>query len=244
MLTPIGDANLVQRVVQQMLKHIANGDFKIGDRLPSERVLADKLSVSRTCIRESIKILQTMGVIDVQHGKGTFVVNTSPRIGNSSIWRPWLMIYRDDVIDLLDVREALEIKAIDLASIDRWESIEKDLARILYQMEEALTKKDIERLVALDIEFHELLCQAGNNSILTSLSKEITTVLSVDRRAVLEIPARAELSISQHKKIFEAIKQKNRKAAREALSDHVKSVKEQIVKITEEDYRTPFSASN
>lgn len=240
MFKSIGESNRVDLIVKQIMNAIKDGKYGEGEKLPPERELSKQLGVSRSCIRESLRTLQTAGVVEILHGKGTFVKEDPSKIFDTTMWRSWLAAYRDDVIDLLNVRAALESKAMDLAaqsSLDQWEELEADLEEVLSQMEEAVSNENIERLAELDIKFHEQLSLLAGNRFLTNLLNSITNILHEERRAVLEMPARAQISLKQHYRIFHAVKNKDRMKVRRSLLEHIESVKEQIVSQTGEEYK-------
>ena len=98
--------------VRSLLAYISKKGFSVGNKLPPERELAEQLGISRNSLREALKVLEAMDVVEIRHGSGIFLrkEDTQPDDGSSL----WLMIHKDEILNILTVREALDLKAIDL----------------------------------------------------------------------------------------------------------------------------------
>ena len=88
--------------VHRLLTYIADKGFALGERLPSERELAEQLGIGRNSLREALKVLEAMGVLEIRHGSGIFLrkLNVEPR--DDSVM--WLMIHKDEILHMITVR--------------------------------------------------------------------------------------------------------------------------------------------
>ena len=138
----------------------------MGNKLPPERELAEQLGISRNSLREALKVLEAMDVVEIRHGSGIFLrkEDTQPDDGSSL----WLMIHKDEILNILTVREALDLKAIDLIP-------EEDYPRLRDEMKAciaAVRKTDMtnEDMLRHDLEFHNIIRRAADNDILLKQS--------------------------------------------------------------------------
>ena len=139
--------------VRSLLAYISKKGFSVGNKLPPERELAEQLGISRNSLREALKVLEAMDVVEIRHGSGIFLrkEDTQPDDGSSL----WLMIHKDEILNILTVREALDLKAIDLIP-------EEDYPRLRDEMKAciaAVRKTDMtnEDMLRHDLEFHNII---------------------------------------------------------------------------------------
>jgi len=230
---PIHTTRIAQQVADQIRAMVKSSQLGPGERLPPIHELARQFDVSRATVREAIQVLSALGYLKVKHGVGIFVAEDVHQLDDPSFWVPWLDAHRTEVLALLEVREALEVKSATLAAAAVRDSREvtrellQSLETNLAQMEEAVTKYDINTLERLDIEFHTLIAELGANPYLLRLSKSIN-YLFADRRAVLALPGRGEQSLVEHHQILDAIQRGDAEAAGEAMARHLKSTKESV----------------
>lgn len=223
-------------VFEQIRQSIEDGTYGPCCRLPSERELAASFGVSRATIREAIKSLASLGLLEVRQGVGTIVSPGSTTLEDPSYWLPWLTAHRKDVIALLEVREALEAKSAALAArsvsngVPGGGALLEELGANLAGMEEATRRRDLVTLERLDLEFHALLAQLSGNHHLLRLSKSINHVFS-DRRAAMSIPGRAERSCVEHARIVTAVRDGLSSEASEAMVTHLSSTLISVAKV-------------
>jgi GntR family transcriptional repressor for pyruvate dehydrogenase complex len=209
---------------EQLRQLIEGGHFAPGDRLPSERKLAELLGVSRTMVREAISTLEAIGLIEVRHGSGSYVTAEVPQHSVSAMWSAWYIAHRQDLIHLLQVREALESKAAALAAQRARPALVMRLRKILERMRSAGEHGQIDEVSALDSEFHSAIVKASENPILIQLLLSLNAVLDNDRLVVFSLPDRLQRSLHDHECIIRAIEERNPLAAQAALHEHFESV--------------------
>ncbi|MBX5457376.1 MAG: FadR family transcriptional regulator [Thermogemmatispora sp.] len=209
---------------EQLRQLIESGHFAPGDRLPSERKLAELLGVSRTMVREAISTLEAIGLIEVRHGSGSYVTAEVPQHSVSAMWSAWYIAHRQDLIHLLQVREALESKAAALAAQRSRPMLVMRLRKILERMRSAGEHGQIDEVSALDSEFHSAIVKASENPILIQLLLSLNAVLDNDRLVVFSLPDRLQRSLHDHECIIRAIEERDPLAAQAALHEHFESV--------------------
>lgn len=217
MFLPLKQRRLSQGVVSELLAAIRAGQFAPGDKLPSERELAEAFHVSRVSVREGLRILELLEQIVVRQGKGSYVRSPEVRPGGALL-RHWLLAHQEEVLELLEVREALETKAAASAA-ER---------AVVISLPDQPEEADITSLVQADIDFHNSIADASGNVVLASLIKELNGVLEESRFAMFALPERPFISQTDHKRIVEAIERRNPDAAEIAMREHIRRARDEI----------------
>jgi len=224
-LQPIRARRLSETVVAQITTLIDEGRLKVGDPLPSERELIEQLSVSRASVREALRVLESQGLVAVQPGKGAVVVGTAPHTDILPAVLAWFEEHRDEVLDILEVREMLESRAAFLAAQRApLETLER-MHAVLGTMRKAVEQGELLGATHMDREFHRLLYEASGNHFLKLLADSIVVTLLGTRYTILRVPGRAEMSVDQHEAIVDAIEARDPERAREASLAHMTSVR-------------------
>jgi len=223
-LEPAQRVLLSQKVLDQLLSRIRDGSFRPGDHLPGEYELMRQLNVGRSSVREALRGLITLGVVETKPGRGA-VVLAQPRAplaylqpGAESIAR----LQKSAVLDLLEVRESLEGQAALLAA-------QRATAADLQAIERAA--HDVEaRIVAgstyfqANAEFHLAIARASHNSTLAeSLRFVLKEVRGYRERLMREIEGIAKRDLAEHREIVEAIRRRKPAGARSAMVRHIRN---------------------
>jgi GntR family transcriptional repressor for pyruvate dehydrogenase complex len=225
-LKPVQRKSLSDGIVEQLTSLIARRVLKPGQRIPSEKQFCERFGVGRTSVREALRSLTTMGILESHAGDGTFVSAKLDRyLERAFQWG--LLLDRKGVENLVETRLMLESQTASLAAR---RATATDLAAIeeaIRGMEEAVS--DPKRYLEHDLRFHLHIAQATQNSILENLLGTIRGYLqSWVEQALLASPpespeARATLSIVQHKKILSALKNRRANDACRAMREHILS---------------------
>jgi GntR family transcriptional repressor for pyruvate dehydrogenase complex len=217
MLRPLQTQRLSDGVLTELLEAIRSGHLRRGQKLPSERQLAQQLGVSRVSVREGLRMLELLEVVEIRQGKGAFVVASEvPPSGR--LLRHWLRAHSNEVLELLEVREALEASAAEAAARRKQR----------FDVPEDTVPNDIERLVANDLGFHDSIAKASGNPVLASLISELNGILEESRYAMFAIPRRPRRSRMDHKRIAAAIEAGDPSAARRAMQEHIAQTRADI----------------
>ena len=168
-----GSGRFYEYVIDNIRQMIADGELQAGQKLPSERELAEKFNVSRVPIREALKILEYMGVLDSSPGDGTYVKNTSAQSLVSKMDFSFDAT-ADTIRDLLELRIVLETFAAYHAAQRRTDEDIASIQKLLRDMREAKkvndgTEESVQNLRKLSHGFHQALVRAAHNAVLSSV---------------------------------------------------------------------------
>ncbi|MFZ5754847.1 MAG: FadR/GntR family transcriptional regulator [Bacillota bacterium] len=228
MLEPMKRTRLYEGIVKQLKDLITQGVLKPGDKLPTERELAETLNVSRTAVREALRALEIMGFIYGRPGEGTFV----REITIDSIIEPFASIIlkeRSHILDLLHVRSLLEVETARLAALHATEEDLKAIEEGITIMEEEIQSGNIG--LRGDDTFHLAIATASQNQVLLKIMNLIGDMLSSSREATLKIPNQPLKTVRDHREIFEAIKAGDENLAAHYMREHLEKAKQNILMV-------------
>lgn len=216
-----------EEVRLQIEQAIRRGDFVPGERLPSERELVQTFGVSRVSVREAIRSLEALGLVRVHQGRGAFV--TDRRSGLGEPMARWLDVHRDEVLELLAVRGALDEQAA-VAAVEHADAAALAAVR---EAEAAFAKAverqaSMEELVPLDIDLHVGIAEAGGNRLLYDLLSDLHHYLAESRYLAFAPEGRPEQSAREHAEIVDGLEARDAATARAATARHIASVREVV----------------
>src|SRR5215467_8599347 len=218
--------NKVYEEVAKQIERLILKKLQPGDKLPSERELAEMLSVSRSSIRDAIRSLELMGLVEPRQGAGTIVREVSA----DTLVNPLsslLVRQQEQVSELLDFRKMLEPP---LASRAATHASTEEIA----EMEEILRRQD-ERLshghlaIEEDSEFHYSVAMASGNSVVLKVLDILMDLLRETRERSLQVEGRQQKSQAGHRLILSAIKRHDQEAAKAAMRRHIEDVEEMVL---------------
>lgn len=219
-----------QHVRDQLVAAINRGDYAPGERLPSERELVELMGVSRVGVREAIRSLEAIGMVEVQHGRGCFV-SSSPGERYASSFSRWVTSHGDEAFELLRVRGALDELAAELAATTGADH--GDELRALNAAFAAVDPADMEALVAADVAFHDAVGEASGSPLLAGLLRDLHETFNESRRVTLHPSGRPAESAREHEAIITAIERGDAKRAKAAVSAHLRSVRDALTEFLE-----------
>jgi DNA-binding FadR family transcriptional regulator len=201
---------------------ILDGRLAPGHRLPSERTLSEALGVSRPSVREAIRSLVAMHILETRHGSGTYVSSLSL----DELLRPLQFVVKladSGIRDLFDVRALIEPGAAALAA-ERATDDELELIRTFASESTAPELTQDER-GAKDIEWHDMIVRCSHNGLLINVHQSIS-MLSVESRAItVRVPGVLDQAVEDHRKIARAICSRKPAAAQRAMHTHLENVR-------------------
>ena len=212
--------------MEQIIDLISRDVLKPGERLPAERELCKTFGVGRTSLREALRSLAVMGILDGRVGEGTFVCNNN-RKHLEKVLQWGFLLDRKKVQDLVETRLTLESQTAFLAAQRATTDDLAEIERALAGMEGAVGEPD--SFLEFDLHFHLLIAQATQNSILASLLGTTRAYLQEWIKGSLAQPTapgkgeRARLSLNQHGRILSALQKRRPEEAREEMSAHILS---------------------
>jgi GntR family transcriptional regulator, transcriptional repressor for pyruvate dehydrogenase complex len=224
MYKAVQSSRLYEQIVKQIEESIEKGALKAGDQLPAERELALQFGVSRTAVREAVKALHEKGLVEAYPGRGTFITSETSNSIRLTFDRLVKADQRDGTLHLVEVREILEpeIAAMAAKRADK-EGLEQ-LRESVQIMENA--KHDPEQFIEADLDFHLALAEAAANPLILSLIDSIVGLLREQRLSIFNVEGGSERGQYHHKRILEAIENRDSAGAREAMHSHLRQVRQ------------------
>ncbi len=208
-----GMSSLSKRIFNSLRNDILDGKYKRGDKLV-ELKLARELGVSRTPIREGLKQLEFEGLVENIPNKGTVVNSVSSQ----------------DINDILTIRLAIEGIAVEW-TIDRMdEEILKELKETCELMEFYTAKKDVEKILDLNTQFHEIIYKASGSRYLNNILNDFQSYMKGARKKSLYSEGRLQSALQEHIEIMSAFEDKDKERAKELLRKHIMRLKHNINK--------------
>lgn len=217
-LRPVERSRLYEDVGERLGDLVRDSGMGPGDRFPPERELAQKLQVSRTSVRQSFVVLQALGFVDVRHGEGVFLRRT--RGFGESLLK--LVERRRRLPDVLDAREAIEVKLAELAAKRRTRADLADMRTALDTMEKEIQDGGLG--IEGDAAFHHAIALAARSEVLLHLVDAMAEVIGESRLESLSEPGRPPRSLAAHRRILAAIEAQGDKDAAEAMRTHLREV--------------------
>lgn len=219
---PIKRQPVSEQVAQQLLSLIQSGNLQAGQQLPPERELAQTLGVSRPSLREALRALSFLGVVNIRQGGGVFVSSLDPE----ALLGPIHFFISLDDHNLQSLFEARILIESGLARLAATRISDEQIERLRACVEmdkEALS--DRERFTELDVEFHWTIFEAADNSFLQRVAKSLQVLGRASREITSHIPGVLEQSLEDHKRIVEAMAARDPDQAATAMKSHLWNVR-------------------
>jgi len=226
--TPVQSIKVFEQIADQIEQRILNGELRSGDRLPTERVLAEQFQASRTAVREAMKILAQKGLVEMRPGRGTIVINGAPEAMQNSIGLVMKLQVGEvgGSDNLVEVREILETEIAALAAARATEDEIAAMREAIRVMDVSLS--DADTYIAADNQFHRALAKATQNSLILILIDSIVNPLSEQRKHIFAVEGGPERGQFHHRRILESIIRRNPENARAAMHAHLQQVREDV----------------
>jgi GntR family transcriptional repressor for pyruvate dehydrogenase complex len=219
-----------EEVFEQIKGLIISGDWELGYRLPAETELAKQFGVSRPTLREALRQLNLLGLIDIRHGEGNFI--SHPDVNTFMLpLLPLLIKNKDNILEIMEARAMIEIETVSLAAL---RASEADIA-LLYDYHRQLKScgNNKEQYAKTDYLLHKTIVLAASNQIITKMYQAIEELLIGQQLRTIGLPNAIEKSLEEHKKIIVAIQQRDPKAARGVMQEHMQKTLERILGLKE-----------
>ena len=231
----------------ELRQQLANGDYQIGDRLPTERDIAENYNVSRTVIREAIIMLELEGLVEVRKGSGVYVINLPSSISvdnsdyTSAITNPVdQSLLRNDIgpFEMLQGRQLLESNIAEFAALQITKAEISKMREVLNQERKALNNGD--KGYDYDKEFHILIAEASKNSLLIEMSEFMWKVRAESKMWTqlhyhIDGDEYRAKWLDDHSQILSALQQKSPQKAKLAMWQHLENVKNTLLELSDID---------
>jgi len=221
MVKPMAVRNLHNQVVHELGRLIVGGELAPGEGLPREELLAERMNVSRTALREAMKVLSAKGLIESRQKTGTRVRDTihwNQLDADVLAWRCASMPTEDFVEKLVEMREIIE-PAAAAAAARRRSAEQLERIETAYAAMDAATTLD--QWTEADLAYHEAVLHATNNELMISLFSVIETALGTYFVLSARTASNFKYSLPHHKKVLDAIRRRQPEVARQAMNKMV-----------------------
>jgi len=227
---------LSEEIIEQVRDLITSGRLKPGDRLPAERELAQTFSVSRSAVREAIRAMESLGIVEVRPGEGTFVAASHRSHGRDPItgtlYRAW-----STQLKLFEVRQVIEPDLAALAARRATAGHIEKLHAILNEQEAGI--RNGESGGKQDTMFHYVTAEATGNEVLVQIMDSLMDLLSKTREASLQHDKRPAQSLKQHRAILHAIEARNPLVAERRMREHISAIERLVFSSEQQPIERP-----
>jgi len=242
LLKPIPNKTRVyMQIVEQIKEQIKAGQLKQGSILPSERELAERMKVSRSSVREAITILESLGIIEVRQGKGSYVRDFRSQKPVDNYFDTFAFLFDIDpaqTLKLLQIRKILEPQAAALAAENATEQNLLDLRQALEEMKKASLREEVGE--ESDFQFHYLIAASTGNEILLKTLAAISDLMlkGLQQTSWMSLADRKReaRTIKEHELIIEAIERNNALDAQDFMLKHLEEVESNFKKLLKEEH--------
>ena len=223
MFEAIKNTKVFDQVIGQIKELIRQGDLKPGDKLPSEREMCEQLRVSRTSIREALRALEMLGIIEARQGGGNYIKEQF----EDSLFEPLsltFLLHGSNIDEVIKFRQMMEPQAAGEAALRRSEEQLEEMKRLLCELK---TSENESVSAAIDKQLHYKIIEASGNKLVSytmyAVSALVEEYIINTRSNMFKNPENKRLLYKQHESIIRAIEQQDSTAAIRAMSEHLLS---------------------
>jgi GntR family transcriptional regulator, transcriptional repressor for pyruvate dehydrogenase complex len=233
----ISGVRIFERAVEQIREMIINGSIAVGQKLPTEQNLSALLSVSRSSIREALRVLEAEGFVEIKRGLGAFVtsrVNTQKGAGEVA---SWLERHEESLEQILQVREHIEGLTASLAAANAPDEALAEIRKIVEEQSQKIQHilhegdEDFDTLAHLDAAFHLAISRASENDIAHEIIFHIIPAFCEGNKAILYVSKQVGALEKEHRAILAALEKRDPAAAEKMMRAHIARVRSEISKM-------------
>lgn len=233
---PVEKTNLADDLADRIVQMIRSGVYQPGDRLPAIMEMARSFGVGHPTVREALKKLEIIGVVDIKHGSGVYVgrgqdvlLVSNPVFGG--------LVSKKLMLDLIDARVPIEVKAVALAATEATEAQLDRMSGLLDEAGKNLDNDDV--LSSVNMAFHREIAIASGNTVLAQLQDVLTKLFQGEQRMILGIYGSRQKDHVQHIGILDALRQHDAALAEQRMEAHLEGVRTVLLRWDPE--RDPLS---
>jgi GntR family transcriptional repressor for pyruvate dehydrogenase complex len=216
-------SSTAERIVENLITLVRERSLKIGDKLPSERQLCEMIGVSRPILREALKALQVMNIIDIRQGAGAYIKSLEPE---DVVEHLDIVFHLDSSLyhDLYEARRVLEASIAAMAAEKigdhELDLIEENIRQAAEHIE------DEQAFFERDLELHEMIMKAAGNRVIPVFMQSINKLALLTRQKTNAIPNTRRRTIDDHNAILAALKNHDRRESAAAMERHIRNVEQ------------------
>ena len=229
-LEAIPKTTLSEAAFEKLVQSIIRGSWKEGDRIPPERELCQRLGIGRASLREALKALELIGMLESKVGDGTFVCPRSEFLSRPLLWA----ITGTDRSELRDIVEARRLLEEDIAALAAERATDEEVQLIGDAVEQFRANAKVPALALdADMNFHLAVARAAHNDILRNAVQLLRNLMKHWLLLKLQLPRAAQMVLQQHEAIFAAIRYRDAGLARERMSQHLSQAGRLLVEVVD-----------
>lgn len=230
-IIPIPRSTLTEAAFENLISHVVRGDWKAGDRIPPERELCQQLGIARTSLREALKAMELIGMLDSRVGDGTFVCERTQFLSRPLLWA----FAGADHLELRDIMDARTLLEVDLAGLaaERGSAAEiEEIEQNVRQTRECIAEG--RSILDEDMRFHLAIATAGHNQLLQNAVQLLRNMMLQWIHFKLLIPNVPSKVLKRHEAIYYAIRMRDVERARAAMRTHLEETISMVARLVEQ----------
>jgi GntR family transcriptional repressor for pyruvate dehydrogenase complex len=222
-IRPIPHADLVDEVVQRMRNEIIGGAFSSTGLIPSEGELGTSFGVSRTVIREAMRILGAQGLVEVSQGRQARIKAADPQLVVDA-FHTYLQRSEHTLLELIEVRRPLEAA---IAALAAERASDAHIAAMKEAIDQHAAGRSLNELTNADVRFHDLLAESTGNHVFQLLLKTVAELMRLSRLATLRNSDNDRV-IAGHRAVLDAVERRDPAGARNAMIEHLSTFEKDL----------------
>lgn len=221
-MEPIDSSSVVERVIQQITNMVSLGRFKMGEKLPSEFELMDELNVSRNSLREAMKILSAMGIVEIKRGDGTYICQkVKPSVFDSVIYS--MMMESSSDKEIIELRQLLDENVLKLAVKNCTDQEIDHLQQMIVQMREHFDQGELSKAAKLDYDFHIFLTGCAQNSFLCRIVTGVYKIFEGSIEKNIRTEELFAMAAEHHQAIVDCLRNRDERVISQVISNSLSS---------------------
>ena len=222
----VSKTSLSDDLTERLLHLIQSGEYQPGDRLPAIMQMAQSFGVGHPTLREALRKLEVIGVVEIKHGSGVYVKRGKDML---LVTNPTFTggVSQKLLLDLIEARIPIETRAVALAAVHATDEHLARMAELLSDAEGALD--DDVRLSEVNMEFHHEIAVASGNTVLAQLQEVLATLFQKEQRVILDIYGSRERDHDEHEGLLDAIRRRDPVLAEARMQDHLGGVRNVVL---------------
>jgi GntR family transcriptional repressor for pyruvate dehydrogenase complex len=217
-VTPIPRTTLTAAAFEQLISRVVKGNWKPGDRIPPERDLCQQLGIARTSLREALKAMELIGLLDSRVGDGTFVCPRSEFLSRPLLWA-FTGSDHNELQDIMEARTIIEENLAGLAAERGSREAIAEIGKAVQMMRDSIARGD--SILEADVAFHLAISSAAQNDVLHNAAQLLRNLLRQWIYFNLALPGVSAIALKHHHTVYRAILQRKPAMARRAMRTHL-----------------------
>lgn len=223
---------IVEQVMEKIKDLIASGQYKVGDKLPTESELGQMFGIGRSSVREAIKIFNYLGILESRTAKGTYVCSRSHISSESLSWA--VLLGSNEMQELVETRAAIELwSVIQLADkyrsdSQKYQKYVDQLVQIILNMRNATNERNFDNTIELDFQFHDVIISSSENSLFISIYHTLRSFMLASSLKIHQDSHVLSTLPDIHEQLLQAILSRNALDVMLEMQNHILITKEKL----------------